>query len=1099
MSSLIVCCCCQLVFLLYTLLSWQIVRSDDRFVFNIGAVLSSGPNIALFLQQIETGKLMLPARTELIGNTVPMSVNPIRTAQDVCDNLISRQVYAVIVSHPNTEESSPASVSFTCGFYNIPVIGISNRDCSLSNKNLHGSFMRTVQPYSHQADVWIELIRSLNYQSIVFIHSSDNDGQSTLHRFQNMADRSQIKIERVIEYDPRLSNVGAELLKVREELSCRVYILYASREAAIKIFKEIERLNMTGYGYVWLVSEQALGAPNVPNGVIGPSLRNARDEASHIRDSVNIIVMALRNLFLHENITQPPNDCRRTVDKWETGLVFMKYLKNQTLEVGATGKISFDENNDRRESDYSIINIRAGGKAEVGKYVYNREVDSMVMSLNHSDIVWPGGSATKPPGYYVVTHLRIATIAEEPFVWATPVHQNDLTSSSSYSFSSQSVSSITSSTCPSGSIPCPKVDLNTGIEQLYCCKGYCIDLLTKLSDQMGFTYNLHLVPDGMYGHYEFNAEGRKQWTGLVGELISKKADMVIAPLTINPERAKVIDFSKPFKYQGIAMLQKKIPKGAKLDSFLQPFQNTLWLLVMASVHVVALALYLLDRFSPFGSFGLSKVDKLGPDDEKALNFSSAVLFAWGVLLNSGIGEKTPKSFSARVLGMVWAGFAMIVVASYTANLAAFLVLDQAETEITGLDDARLRNPAEGFNYATVRGSSVDMYFRGQVELSNMYRLMEEINRPSTESAIQAVKNGDLNVFFWDSPRLEYEAAQDCKLIISGETFGRSGYGIGLQKHSFWTENVTLSILGMHESGFMEGLDNKWILKGDEKCDKTQENFPTTLGLKNMAGVFMLVAGGILAGFIFITIEISYKRRKARRFRQINSARKAAKKWRSLVQRQKQMKAPFKVPVTMVNPMPGGVPTSSAITPSSMVGSGGTSDFVSPTASNTLPSNPAPPPPPLPFKRTARDQTLDRSRLDLVASSHQPRQAGFRLPGPYTVERNMSEIMAKSPTSFNPPLPPLPSSDLTQPPTSQPPEGFMSGYYHGYYQPSGYEQRPKSSIGEVPSNNEAASYSGQLDPNIPPPPPPPSTSPRPPRTPQQHYTPYVRRGKGYFAV
>lgn len=66
---------------------------------------------------------MLPARTELIGNTVPMSVNPIRTAQDVCDNLISRQVYAVIVSHPNTEESSPASVSFTCGFYNIPVIG----------------------------------------------------------------------------------------------------------------------------------------------------------------------------------------------------------------------------------------------------------------------------------------------------------------------------------------------------------------------------------------------------------------------------------------------------------------------------------------------------------------------------------------------------------------------------------------------------------------------------------------------------------------------------------------------------------------------------------------------------------------------------------------------------------------------------------------------------------------------------------------------------------------------------------------------------------------------------------------------------------------
>ena len=50
---------------------------------------------------------------------------------------------------------------------------------------------------------------------------------------------------------------------------------------------------------------------------------------------------------------------------------------------------------------------------------------------------------------------------------------------------------------------------------------------------------------------------------------------------------------------------------------------------------------------------------------------------------------TPRSFSARVLGMVWAGFAMIIVASYTANLAAFLVLDRPEASISGIDDARV--------------------------------------------------------------------------------------------------------------------------------------------------------------------------------------------------------------------------------------------------------------------------------------------------------------------------------------------------------------------------------------------------------------------------
>ena len=51
----------------------------------------------------------------------------------------------------------------------------------------------------------------------------------------------------------------------------------------------------------------------------------------------------------------------------------------------------------------------------------------------------------------------------------------------------------------------------------------------------------------------------------------------------------------------------------------------------------------------------------------------------------------PRSFSARILGMVWAGFAMIIVASYTANLAAFLVLDRPEERITGINDPRVNH------------------------------------------------------------------------------------------------------------------------------------------------------------------------------------------------------------------------------------------------------------------------------------------------------------------------------------------------------------------------------------------------------------------------
>jgi glutamate receptor ionotropic, NMDA 1 len=109
-------------------------------------------------------------------------------------------------------------------------------------------------------------------------------------------------------------------------------------------------------------------------------------------------------------------------------------------------------------------------------------------------------------------------------------------------------------------------------------------------------------------------------------------------------------------------------------------------MLLLSVHIVALVLYLLDRFSPFGRFKVSKSEN---GEEDALNLSRALWFTWGVILNSGIGEGTPRSFSARVLGMFWAGFAMIMVASYTANLAAFLVLDRPEAGLAGINDARV--------------------------------------------------------------------------------------------------------------------------------------------------------------------------------------------------------------------------------------------------------------------------------------------------------------------------------------------------------------------------------------------------------------------------
>ena len=124
--------------------------------------------------------------------------------------------------------------------------------------------------------------------------------------------------------------------------------------------------------------------------------------------------------------------------------------------------------------------------------------------------------------------------------------------------------------------------------------------------------------------------------------------------------------------------------------------------------------------------------------------------------------------------------------------------------------------------------------------------------------------------------------------MSTEEFGRSGYGIGLPKNSFWVERVNKEILAMHESGFMTELDNKWVVQGDDgdfdHCPTAAERAkPATLALSSMVGVFILVGIGIVGGIGLITIEMIYKKSQVKQQKQLDAARGAAEKWKRLVE------------------------------------------------------------------------------------------------------------------------------------------------------------------------------------------------------------------------
>lgn len=120
--------------------------------------------------------------------------------------------------------------------------------------------------------------------------------------------------------------------------------------------------------------------------------------------------------------------------------------------------------------------------------------------------------------------------------------------------------------CPSSSccikpIPFPFSDLPEDLRK--CCYGYCIDLLEKLAEDMGFTFDLYIVGDGKYGALS----GTGRWTGLVGDLLSGTADMAVTSFSINSARSRVIDFTSPFYSTSLGILVRSLGDIISLPEF----------------------------------------------------------------------------------------------------------------------------------------------------------------------------------------------------------------------------------------------------------------------------------------------------------------------------------------------------------------------------------------------------------------------------------------------------------------------------------------------------------------------------------------------------
>ncbi|XP_039210583.1 glutamate receptor 2 isoform X1 [Crotalus tigris] len=539
-------------------------------------------------------------------------------------------------------------------------------------------------------------------------------------------------------------------------------------------------------------------------------------------DAVKVMTEAFRNLRKQRiEISRRGNagDClANPAVPWSHGVEIERALKQVQVE-GLTGNIKFDQNGKRINFTINVMELKSTGPRKIG---YWSEVDRMV--VNPMD----GLSGNDTSGLENKT-IIVTTILESPYVMMKK-----------------------------------NFELLEGNERY---EGYCVDLAAEIAKHCGFKYKLTIVGDGKYGARDAET---KIWNGMVGELVYGKADIAIAPLTITLVREEVIDFSKPFMSLGISIMIKKPQKSKPgVFSFLDPLAYEIWMCIVFAYIGVSVVLFLVSRFSPYEWHTEEFEDGRETQSNESTNefgIFNSLWFSLGAFMQQGC-DISPRSLSGRIVGGVWWFFTLIIISSYTANLAAFLTVERMVSPIESAEDLSKQTEIA---YGTLdSGSTKEFFRRSKIQVfDKMWTYMKSAEpsvfvRTTAEGVNRVRKSKGKYAYLLESTMNEYiEQRKPCDTMKVGGNLDSKGYGIATPKGSSLRNAVNLAVLKLNEQGLLDKLKNKWWYDkgecgsgGGDSKEKT-----SALSLSNVAGVFYILVGGLGLAMLVALIEFCYKSR-----------------------------------------------------------------------------------------------------------------------------------------------------------------------------------------------------------------------------------------------
>ncbi|XP_077588528.1 glutamate receptor 3b isoform X5 [Stigmatopora nigra] len=550
---------------------------------------------------------------------------------------------------------------------------------------------------------------------------------------------------------------------------------------------------------------------------------------------------------------------------WSQGIDIERALK--TVQVrGMTGNIQFDNYGRRTNYTIDVYEMKIGGPRKIGYWnEFTRFVNIMDAQVTNDSSV---ENRT----------IVVTTIMEAPYVMYKKNYMH--------------------------------LEGNDRYE------GYCVDLASEIAKHVGIKYKLSIVMDGKYGARDPET---KAWNGMVGELVYGRADIAVAPLTITLVREEVIDFSKPFMSLGISIMIKKPQKSKPgVFSFLDPLAYEIWMCIVFAYIGVSVVLFLVSRFSPY-EWNLEEQDETKdpqtpPDPPNDFGIFNSLWFSLGAFMQQGC-DISPRSLSGRIVGGVWWFFTLIIISSYTANLAAFLTVERMVSPIESAEDLAKQTEIA---YGTLdSGSTKEFFRRSKIAVyEKMWSYMKSAEpsvfvKTTPDGVARVRKSKGKFAFLLESTMNEYiEQRKPCDTMKVGGNLDSKGYGVATPKGSALRNAVNLAVLKLNEQGLLDKLKNKWwydkgecgsgggdskvsldvttigtpvnlaVLKLSEQgildklknkwwydkgeCgtkDSGSKDKTSALSLSNVAGVFYILVGGLGLAMMVALIEFCYKSRQ----------------------------------------------------------------------------------------------------------------------------------------------------------------------------------------------------------------------------------------------